>query len=198
MEISKAELAALFKRDYNKAFQWLYDNYYTELWHFAKGIVGSPEDAEEIIRETMIKLWKEERRSFSSAAQIKAWLYRTTRNACFNFLRDKKRSLPNITELDTDIPDDPSEDLSVKSKTEAELFSAMKKLPEAQWQVIDMIFYKKLKVPEIAEILQVSEETVRSHKRHALANLKKLMGGGNILLFIAILKTLEFRSLNFF
>ena len=198
MEISKAELAALFKRDRNKAIQWLYDNYYIGLWNFATGIVGSREDAEEIVGETMIKLWKEERGKFDSAGQIKSWLYITTRNACFSFLRNKGRGLPDMPALDRDVPDDLSEDLSVKSKIESELFAAVKKLPEAQRQVIDMMFYKNLEVPEIAEILKVSVETVRSNKRHALANLKKFMSGGNILLLIAILKTLEFRSLNFF
>lgn len=197
MEISNEELSELFDQDRDQVIRWLFNTYYKRLCYFAAELIRSPEDAEEIVSTTILKLWQQ-RGNFDSEQKIKAWLYISVRNACYNFLRSgKQNKTPNkIIDLASDLLDDHATRLYQKSEIGFDFSQIISKLPERQREIMDMALREELSTKEIAEKLQISEATVRSTMRHALDKLRKMVGGGDLLLLIIVLKTLESRSIS--
>jgi len=60
------------------------------LYYFAKRFVLDRQDAEDIVAESFIKLWRL-RENFDNPQSIKAFLFITTRNGCLDFLRASQR-----------------------------------------------------------------------------------------------------------
>src|SRR5260221_14100293 len=100
------ELVENFMRGDPKAFKEIYDVYFNRIFVFASKITGTKEEAEEIALDSFTKIFKMHNR-FENLPNIQAFLYVTTRNACFNYLRhrqlmDSKKKECLITNLETD------------------------------------------------------------------------------------------------
>ena len=80
-----------------QAFATLTDPFRRELQAHCYRIVGSLQDAEDLVQETLLAAWRGSTAS-SSAASLRAWLYRIATNRCLNFLRDSGRRPPTQNE----------------------------------------------------------------------------------------------------
>jgi RNA polymerase sigma-70 factor (ECF subfamily) len=72
------------------AFRELIDPYRRELQLHCYRMLGSVQDAEDLLQETLLAAWRGLGR-FEGRASIRAWLYRIATNRCLNALRDRKR-----------------------------------------------------------------------------------------------------------
>jgi RNA polymerase sigma-70 factor (ECF subfamily) len=72
------------------AFRELTDPYRRELHVHCYRILGSFQDAEDVMQETMLAAWRG-LQSFEERASLRAWLYRIATNRCLNALRDGGR-----------------------------------------------------------------------------------------------------------
>jgi RNA polymerase sigma-70 factor (TIGR02960 family) len=82
------------------AFRELTDPYRRELQLHCYRIVGSLQDAEDLLQETLLAAWRGLER-FEGRASLRAWLYRIATNRCLNMLRDRGRrpqELPPMAE----------------------------------------------------------------------------------------------------
>ena len=73
-----------------RAFDRLVDPYRRELHVHCYRILGSTEDAEDALQETMLAAWQGLGR-FERRASIRTWLYRVATNRCLNMLRAASR-----------------------------------------------------------------------------------------------------------
>ena len=69
-----------------RGFNYFFELHYPALCYFARGIINDEVLAEEIADDAFVKLW-ERRESFGHAAAIKAFLYRTVKNAAIDIMR---------------------------------------------------------------------------------------------------------------
>src|SRR5215217_5252129 len=92
------------------AFRELTDPYRRELQQHVYRIVGSAQDAEDLLQETLLAAWRGLER-FEERASLRAWLYRIATNRCLNALRDAGRRPP------LDLPFDPPEPTRVGEPT---------------------------------------------------------------------------------
>ena len=84
------------------AFNRLVEPYQRELLVHCYRMLGSLNDAEDLVQETLIRAW-EKRASLSNPGSYRAWLYRIATNLCLNTLaRTPRRSLPTETYPQTD------------------------------------------------------------------------------------------------
>jgi RNA polymerase sigma-70 factor (ECF subfamily) len=75
------------------AFRELADAYRRELQVHCYRILGSVQDAEDLVQETLLAAWRGLDR-FEGRASLRSWLYRIATNRCLNALRDRGRSAP--------------------------------------------------------------------------------------------------------
>jgi RNA polymerase sigma-70 factor (ECF subfamily) len=76
-----------------EAFRELTDRYRRELQFHCYRILGSMQDAEDALQETMVSAWRGLAR-FEQRSQLRAWLYRIATNRCLDALRDAGRRSP--------------------------------------------------------------------------------------------------------
>ena len=77
------------------AFEALTESLRGELQVHCYRIVGSPQDAEDLVQETIVAASRG-LEDFEGRASLRSWLYRIATNRCLNHLRDRGRRLPDL------------------------------------------------------------------------------------------------------
>src|SRR5918996_3230000 len=77
------------------AFRALTDPHRRELHVHCYRILGSVQDAEDLVQETLLAAWRG-LDGFDGRASLRAWLYRIATNRCLNALRDRGRRVPEF------------------------------------------------------------------------------------------------------
>src|SRR6185369_16606748 len=142
--------------------------------YFAEKLIGDTQEAEDIVLDTFSKFWTR-RENFETLPNIRAFLYISTRNACFNYL--KYRRLQNkrqheLAEAWEPEQEENAEQLRVRSEVLRLLQTEIEKLPSKCRLVFELTFFEELKPNEIADLLKISVNTVRNQKARALSLLK--------------------------
>src|SRR5690606_24091825 len=79
-----------FRKGNEHSFNLLYKEFYRSLYYFALKIVQEEQEAEDIVTESMVKLWQQ-RIHFSQLAEVKSFLFITTQRAALNAIRNRQR-----------------------------------------------------------------------------------------------------------
>src|SRR6184192_3869162 len=93
-----ADLLALARGGDGEAFRTLVAPYRRELQLHCYRILGSVQDAEDLLQETLLSAWRGLDR-FEERASLRAWLYRIATNRCLNALRDRKRRPQEVSSM---------------------------------------------------------------------------------------------------
>jgi RNA polymerase sigma-70 factor, ECF subfamily len=116
MNQSRAEAAAVVaaaRAGEESAFAELVERYRRELQVHCYRMLGSFEDAEDMVQETLLRAWRK-RKSFEGRSSFRAWLYRIATNACLDALKRRPpRVLPPqvATAADPRVPPLPAADM---------------------------------------------------------------------------------------
>jgi RNA polymerase sigma-70 factor (TIGR02960 family) len=97
MRVSEDTLSRARAGD-ESAFQELIDPYRRELQLHCYRILGSLQDAEDQLQETLLAAWRGLDR-FEGRASLRAWLYRIATNRCLNALRDRGRRPQEVSRM---------------------------------------------------------------------------------------------------
>src|SRR3954465_12123452 len=79
----------------DQAFRELTDPYRRELQLHCYRMLGSVQDAEDLVQETLLAAWRN-LDSFEGRASVRTWLYRIATNRCLNALRTPPRRPPAL------------------------------------------------------------------------------------------------------
>lgn len=166
-----------------RAFEVLFRHLYPLLSYLANSIIKDRAAAEDIAEETLVKAWFG-RNQFENMLHIKAFAYKATRNACFNFIKQAERKTRHHQVFTGSMEQD--EFLSKITETEvlARLHSAIHILPEQCRKVIELSYIEGWKADEIAAHLQVSVSTVKAQKARGIQLLKKRLPGNLLTVFL--------------
>lgn len=126
-------------------------------------------EAEELAQEVFLKLSRHGS-PFQTPQHLVFWLRKVTSNLCIDWIRRRKSrhhvSLEDLTEFEiSDREDDPFQSRRLQSLIMA--------LPERQRLIITLRFQEDLEPGEIAEILDMPLNTVKSQLQRALAKLRE-------------------------
>jgi len=170
------------------AFRALTDPYRSELLRHCYRILGSVQDAEDVVQETLLAAWRA-LRDVREAAAVRAWLYRIATNRCLNALRAGRRrvpaaadtpSAPNLATAARDEPVwvQPFPDLLLdglpdaaagpeavyeqRESMELAFIVGLQHLPPRQRTVLVLRDVMGFRAGEVAQILDIGEAAVKS------------------------------------
>lgn len=175
---------------YNQIVKQWYPRIYNFAYKFFSGKdlhQTTPEMASEIAQQTFVSLYAK-LVQLQDASRFRPWLYRIALNLCYEECRKhkRKRVLPfgSLTDkavrlLENQVSHE-SQDYAIKGDAAHWVLKALDTLPENQRVVIIMKEYQGLTFREIAESLDLSENTVKSRMYYGLHAMKKILLGWNI------------------
>ena len=140
---------------------------------FARTLTGDAARADDLAQDTLMKAWAS-RASFTPGTSLPSWTYTIMRNA---FLSDARRSwrqqqLDGVHVDNVVGPDDPRKSLELQ-----EVQRALQKLSHEHREALVLIAAAGCSYEEAAEILGVSEGTVKSRVSRARDRLERLIDG---------------------
>ncbi len=139
---------------------------------FARQWVASMADAEDVVQGAFIKFWQ---RHPEAGPEHYPLLYAAVRSTALDLLRADSRRTRREQVVATD-PEEPFFDDSVSHHEDAgNIESALRKLPEAQREVLVLRIWGGLSFAEIATALGDSINTVASRYRYALEALRRIL-----------------------
>ena len=176
-----------------EAFAQLTNPYRRELQLHCYRILGSVQDAEDVLQETLLAAWRGLDR-FEGRSSLRAWLYRIATNRCMNALRDSKRrplearrDLPQPTRMSeplwlepypdemlegiADLAPGPEARYEAKEAVALAFVSGLQHLPARQRAVLVLRDVLGFQASEVAEMLDGSEASVNSALQRARATL---------------------------
>lgn len=148
-----------------KAFRTLYEKYAPALRYFAARYVVEKEMIDDVVQDVFVCLW-EKRTDFKTQEAVKAFLYKSVKNSCLNLIRHQ-----DVKDRYAEVVVREGEGESFWDRVlEAELFELVlgifNELSPACREVYRLSLEGK-KHEEIAEILQITVNTVKKHKNNA-------------------------------
>lgn len=162
-------LMTKFRSGDPEAFEKIYNSYHQTIYGFARYYLQNDAEAEDITSETFVKLWKL-KANFENLNNILAFLRITTRNACLDYMKFKKRQLAGRQELFYLLSEDDQKGFaaeSIKNEVLKHIHSAIESLPKKSRKVMQLTV-KGMKNGEIAKQLNVSVQTVMNQKTSAI------------------------------
>jgi RNA polymerase sigma-70 factor, ECF subfamily len=161
------------------AFRRFYDRYASLAFTFALRLLGSQSDAEDLLQEVFLQVWRQAQSYSPERGSPEAWLITMTRSRGIDKLRSlRRRSTSPIS------PDEPARVESgaqVEPPTEASEAKVMvqgvlARLPETQRMVLELAYFDGLTQSEIATRLAEPLGTVKTRMRAGLERLRGFLG----------------------
>lgn len=158
----------------DKAWDKLYRYFYAPLCCYAARICRDEQAAEDIVQGCMVKLWHSTV-CFSEIKVITSYLYRSVYHASLNCVRSRQRSR-QLHEIWMDhIQEEEAIAMALEEEAITRFYSVVSRLPEQQREIL-LHSMEGGKVKEIAEVLGVSENTVKTQKKRAYTFLREQLG----------------------
>jgi len=179
-----------FTKGSKLGFDYFFNVHYQSLCYFANRLTQDELQAEDIVSECFVKLWKKHP-NFETAEKIKAFLYISCRNLCMDYFRQMKRKTIAQEEYYRQL--NQNENTILHQIIEAEFMQLLKeeinRLPKPWMEVFYLIYFEGKKTDEIAVHLNLSVKTVRNYKAMAVEKLKtsflkKGISGSSMLAFL--------------
>lgn len=162
--------------------------WYKRIYNFSLKYFGDHDLAMEISQKTFISMYKNIAK-LNSADRFKPWLYRIATNYCHEESRRIKRNglMMKVSSSDEEVRDkqvegyyyNPEQQYGRNELSDL-LMEALNTLSAEQKEVVIMKEYEGLKFKEIAEVLDLSENTVKSRLYYGLSSLRKTLMSRNI------------------
>jgi RNA polymerase sigma-70 factor (ECF subfamily) len=156
----------------NSKFAALRDEHGEALEKYLLGFTrGNKTDAEDLLQETMIRVWRNLDRVPPAGEQTRRWLYTVARNVAIDALRARKARPAEVELLDvTGAMTDDTSDTVVAAQT---LRGALGSLSEQHRTVVDELYLKGRSVAETARRLNLPAGTVKSRAHYAMRALRE-------------------------
>jgi len=177
-ELSDKELILQFsvKGEKEAAFTRIMERYQEKLYWHVRRIVISHDDADDVIQNTFLKVWKNLDR-FRQDAELFTWLFRIATNEALTLLKKQKRNrmLP-WSDYENYLEENLESDEYFSGDTIArKLQKALIRLPEKQRLVFNMKYFEEMKYEEMAAILGTSVGALKASYHHAVKKMEKYL-----------------------
>jgi len=186
-----SKLLSLIASGNEVAFHQLYRLYHQRIYSFAFFLTSSDILAEEVTQEIFIKIWNH-RTELSEIKIFDAWLKTLVRNQCYTFLNrlaKERLVFQNINAQGVEVSNS-TEEKFISEEYIFLLRQAVSRLPEQQRKVFLFSRIDGMKLDEIAVKMGLSINTVKSHIKAALKNIRLALGSQALIIITIFGKNL--------
>ncbi len=149
-----------------QAFSTLYETFYKDLYKTAYYVLGYSEDAQDVVSDTLLAAYETLPKLRNNQA-FKSWIYKILSNKCRAMLKSYVNKNVALEEDSSTYQQDYAEIIDVKN--------SFNKLPDAQRLVVSLSVFGGYNSNEIAKLLDMNQNTVRSAKMRGLEQLKQFL-----------------------
>lgn len=187
ISIAEEELVSLLKNKDQKGFNILYNNYSGALFGVVNKIVQSNDDANDLLQDTFLKIWRNIDNYDASKGSIFTWMMNIARNLAIDRVRsaDFRDSSQNISMEDNVIYQVDNEYHVVQDIDAIGLQKVVEKLRPEYKQLIDLVYYRGYTQAEVSEEYGIPLGTVKTRIKAAVGSLRAMLSG--LWLFISFL-----------
>ncbi len=167
----------------HEAFAVLVNRYADRCYRIAYRLVSSKDDAEDIVQEAFLKLWRRPKLwDPCKGAKFTTWFYRVVINLCVDHQR-KKRPLGFLEDMEF-ADGNPGHDALLDNHQRQSLLERfISDLPDRQRQALALCFYEGVSNHDAADMMGVTLKALQSSIMRAKMTLKKkvklYLGGGS-------------------
>lgn len=155
------------------AFKWTYELYSERVYRLAFRFLKDHEQSEEIVQDVFLNLWIS-RANLDENGNMWLYLYVIAKRSCLNALRKVRASAELFQRLQLHISElnNVTEEKVIAADIEHFTEEVISKLPRQQQLVYRLSRGEGLSYKDIAEKLNISQNTVRNHMVEALKTIK--------------------------
>lgn len=171
---TNSELIKQLKEGNRIAFRELVRHYQRPVLYFALRWTGSIQDAEDVTQRTFINAYSAIGR-FREKSSLKTWLYQIALNLCRNHHRDNKNKKTEELQDNISAEQDNPLEKSIQKETFQKIMNLTGQLKEKQRTSLLLRLQEGLRFSEIAEIMNISENSAKTNFHYALNNIRQLV-----------------------
>lgn len=181
--VSDSELISLVTQGDQDALAVLYERYSRAVFSFSLRIVGDTQVAEEILQEVFVRVWQQGGSFQAARGTLITWLLSITHNLSIDEVRRRKRrpQKAESEEPESILAGLPDEGLGVEeevwlSSLRISIQDALRQLPSAQREAIELAYFQGLTQREIADTLGEPLGTIKTRMRLGMLKLREQLG----------------------
>jgi RNA polymerase sigma-70 factor, ECF subfamily len=180
VQSSDEALVQLIASGDKKALQVLFARHNVRVYRFILRFLGDESSAEDLVSEVFFDVWRQADR-FESRSQVSTWLMAIARNKALSVLR--RRTTEELDEEVAEFIEDPSDSPEVvmqKTQRSAVLQDCLSQLSPAHREIVDLVYYHEKSIDEVAEIIGVPQNTVKTRTFYARKRIGELLSAKGI------------------
>lgn len=174
-EISDEDLMLAYAKGDAEAFETLYVRHKGAVYRYLMRMCNNAAICDELFQDVWLKLIKS-RSSYSIQARFTTWLYTLAHNHFIDYYRKHKKtnttSEHEIDEITARAEQEP-EQVAARNQSVNKLIQLIELLPEEQKQAFLLKEEAGMSVLEIADVMNVNQETAKSRLRYAMKKLRE-------------------------
>jgi RNA polymerase sigma-70 factor (ECF subfamily) len=157
------------------AMRVLFARHRTRVYRFVLRMAGDETIAEDVVNEVFFEVWRQAKR-FEARSQVSTWLLAIARYRTLTALKRR-----NDAQLESDVAadlEDPADNPEVATGAKdrnAILRKCLTQLPPAQREIIDLVYYHEKSAGEVAAIIGIPRNTVKTRMFSARRKLSELL-----------------------
>lgn len=161
-----------------EAFKQVFHTWHKPLCFFASRIVKDPDLAEDLVQDVFIAFWDRDLSAFPNEKTIKTFLFNSVQNRCIDYLRAQESKERNKDKITPEVCYEQDCFLfqQIEAEVTAEIFGAVNELPGRCREIFCLAYLQEKEEKQIAELLHISVNTVKTQKQRAKLFLKTRLG----------------------
>ena len=177
-----ARLAERIRAGQAEALGELYDRHASTALATALRVVGSREEAEDVVHEAFVAVWRKIDRFDAERGALRAWLMTVVRNRAIDRVRARR---PRVDLDDADersllrTGPNPTWEAALARASASDIQAALAALPDEQRRAVELAYFEGYTYREVADLTGVPPGTANGRLRLALAKLREALQGSS-------------------
>ncbi|MFC1763480.1 RNA polymerase sigma factor [Planctomycetota bacterium] len=170
--LTENRIRVALKADNPQAIELIWDVWAQGLFAYIQALLCSYQDAEDVLQQVFMRMVRFRWR-LAQVKQLRCYVYRMAYHEAITFRtkREKQRLLPPQNDRWLRLTDPSTQERHYADKLE----EALRLLPEKQRVAIVLKIYRDMTFQEMAELLELSSNTVASRYRYGMKKLARLL-----------------------